>query len=494
MKANRGKNYSLLAAVLVVTIIFTAPVYARGIVFRPDGSFQVQNGDPQLFIFGDFIHMKYTDRAYVRVEKILDYLINYLIDTRLVMNSHLVQPGHTQFDLFAGDAAILLEDALTYLTRNEGIDFFTNEPGHDLPDLTERVIELALWIDSRNEGLRLAAAEFAQVHLYQHLSARHTADDRIRSTKFYLTQAAEFDPSWIEADILLAEALLFEGKPYNALSVLERNVLVEENSIFLRSNPNLAPFLKTIASFTYHGHELRSYKALALGSVSEVDTIIEYRYTYNIDDWYTAYAKAKIAALDPLEGIRFARLAIERNPINYRAWLALGEALFNCGELEEAGQVYERVNSLVSEVVKGRATFETQYTYHHLAVAELAVLAYFENDLAAAVDYVVDLDKKLPMIHHLRRSHIEPLLEIVVEELHTLSDEAFIAGDTETALWGYKLMERIAPDNPSVLYRLILIYNRLEDDQRVGVYLERLLYDHPNSTEARVLLEMTRPN
>lgn len=86
---------------------------------------------------------------------------------------------------------------------------------------------------------------------------------------------------------------------------------------------------------------------LAVGAVSEVDTIIEYRCTYNLDDWYTAYAKAKTAAGDASEGARFARLAVEENEANYRARLALGEACFDSGQLQEARRAYEMVNTLV---------------------------------------------------------------------------------------------------------------------------------------------------
>ncbi len=90
----------------------------------------------------------------------------------------------------------------------------------------------------------------------------------------------------------------------------------------------------------------------------------------------------------------------------------------------------------------------------------MAILAYFENDFPTVVDYALELDRKLPFIHRLRRSHLEPLLE------------------------------RIASDNPSVLYRLFMAYNRPEDEQQMKAYLGRLFYDHGDSVEARVLWEM----
>lgn len=478
-----------LVIVLMLCFLVSVPTSARSIVLNSDGTFLINDPTEDLYVFGDLDKMRYNTAAYIDINYLLEEVIKHLIETRVVMNKSLVTPGHQAYNEFTGEAAIIIRDVLLHLARTEGIDLFTNMGDEGLPNLTDRVLALVPGIEARNDGLKLAAAEFAQVFLYEQLSAPHTARDRIASTKFYLDQAMEHDSTWIEAGILMAESLLFEGKALNAQHVLGKNIEIGEDGSLSLKHSSVSPFLRTIKTFCYEGYPLVNYEDAVLGSVSEADTIIEHRYTRDASDWYTAYARALNATGQPQEGATYAQMALDRNPDNCVAWHTLGDSLLAMGEFREARVAFWTVIVVVNENTLGKVTFENEYTYYQSAAYNWAVIAfYYEDNLEEAVELIRILDYCLPTIHHLRRDYVDPLRQELLDELHSRHYKSLHEEKLEDALYFVQLADELYSDDPYIIYQLWVVNQMLGNKEEASRYLETLLLDHPDSQPARDLM------
>ncbi|NLC52679.1 MAG: tetratricopeptide repeat protein [Firmicutes bacterium] len=489
MRARKPLGQALLLVVMIC-FLFGTPVLASGnVILNADGTFSVENPGQDLFIYADFENNHYTQAVYVDIDYLMEYTINHLTGTRVLMNKASVRPGHAVYEEFIIEAFMLIEDALLYLSRNERVDFYANRTGLGLPDYTRKVVELIEWIESRNVGLQLALKEFSQVFLYEHLSAFHTANDRLESTEFYVEQAVAQDESWVEAQIVLAECYLLKGKPYNAISVLKKNVDLNKNgTIVLKSNDRVSPFLTCIESYSYQGHSFNGHQDKLLRSVSEVDTFVYYRITRNASDWYTVYARALTARGDYAQAEKMAKQAIKNNPQNYAAWQSMGDILLHEQRLNEARKAFQRVNELVTERNKGPWTYENQYHYYQIATVKLATIAFDEENYEEVVDLLIDLNRNLPMIHRVRRIYVEPIREQTLEKLRTKYSESFSAEDYKTALYYMQLFDRLDPDNPYAIFQLWAVNHLLDNEEEAMKYLEILMIDHGDSEPAQELL------
>ena len=141
MRARKPLGQALLLVVMIC-FLFGTPVLASGnVILNADGTFSVENPGQDLFIYADFENNHYTQAVYVDIDYLMEYTINHLTGTRVLMNKASVRPGHAVYEEFIIEAFMLIEDALLYLSRNERVDFYANRTGLGLPDYTRKVVE-----------------------------------------------------------------------------------------------------------------------------------------------------------------------------------------------------------------------------------------------------------------------------------------------------------------------------------------------------------------